>query len=213
MICVDIKNFCSLGFHQLSQLKPNLVNLDPRLGSSKANVDTEMHYDLPNLLIYFPPPFNFFIYYSGNDTDNNNRTIEAIAPSTEQPVPENNEKPPENKPCNGTDSNGEEQSDRRNGEDCHQKPKKINKHKEFDYIRKIIMQLLEYWDKEEKLLEHSNEPNANNELMDLQLEEDFKPKDYDKTRSIPSFDLFLDWLRKHAKNNPNFLVSNYYYSI
>jgi hypothetical protein len=100
--------------------------------------------------------------------------------------------------------------------DSSTKFKKINKQKEFEFIRKIIRELIEYWDDEEKILDNSREHDYDNkEDNDHVYRDDNKDHINDIRRIIPdineikkpTFSKFLEWLTKNNYNDLSLLVS------
>lgn len=104
------------------------------------------------------------------------------------------------------------------GEDTEpNKPKKIDKYKELEYIRKIIKELIDYWDEKEKSLESSRnkggEPCDDKKLMQKVYSSPEKPtsstKSLEEATTVPSFNAFLDWLNKNSDKKFAFSVSFY----
>ncbi|XP_011498544.1 PREDICTED: homeobox protein 2-like [Ceratosolen solmsi marchali] len=158
--------------------------------------------NLPKLLIYFPPPFNFFLYYSvksqsQNTSDNSfhilsptkTKYTRMIKPWQNYNHQKTNENNSEKKIDNSNKFNFEKNTEQSI------KLKKQYKQKEFAYIRKIIRELVEYWDDEEKNLENFTEYDYDNKEENNSL---------DNKMTKPVFNAFLEWLsKKNYKDLPN----------
>lgn len=186
------------------------------LFSSKGTDDNH----LPNLLIYFPTPLNFFLYYSAKNQSQN--TSEISVSTNEQPGPNisarmfpSEKSVPNRSKIDKTPYSKETDSVRVSSEsdpETNHKSDKIDKQRELEYIGKIVRKLIEYWDEEEK--SYANSRRRNNELANKNIERQNKPggkigfrdssaesesiKSTDKGNTKSTFDLFLEWLMKNS---------------
>ncbi|XP_016839536.1 uncharacterized protein LOC103317943 isoform X2 [Nasonia vitripennis] len=189
------------GLQRLGQSKPNVIKLDPSQPVSQLLLSSGSDEDEnpPNLLIYFPPPLNFFIYYSTNN-HNQNASANTLA---ESDLPTKNNKriiPFDSSSLNSTgmrESSGNQSGsdgDVKSGLEPANKTAKHDKHKELEYIRKIIKELLDYWDEQEKTLESTiaGEKNENDSVPTHEA------KLANEADAKPTFSTFLEWLSKNT---------------
>lgn len=163
--------------------------------TSSANEDE----NLPNLLIYFPPPMNFFIYYS--IANHSHITPKNISSYTD----ENGDSKTRLKV--GTRMSSYLPEDYDENSNFYQKTGHFSKNKEFEFVRKIIRELVNYWDNEERTFENSKKSNDGavkvemsnvyerladiNRTLNDQISFD---KDDEKT----NFNAFFEWLFKNG---------------
>lgn len=201
------RDFSVTGLQQFKNLKPNLLKLDPRQPMSQMVLpsDNANPGQFPNLLIYFPPPLNFFMYYSAK-----NQLERKTVTSTEKPTTQSAQTTLTDISEDGVGFKLFDGDNSGSG-----KSEKLDKNKELEYIRKIIKELIDYWDEKEKSVERRTQKPCE-EGPGTKQHEVFMPTTPQKppsstkaevTTAPPTFNAFLDWLSKNSDKNFAFSVS------
>ncbi|XP_058810859.1 uncharacterized protein LOC131675754 [Phymastichus coffea] len=185
------------------KIRPNVAKLEPSQSTSQLMLSSSPkdNKPLPNLLIYFPPPLNFFIYYfvgSSNNTEN----------ITLQTNDKDNSKSQVGMRMFNSDSYIPEDYD--DNPNFYNKTSPVEKQKEFEFIRKIIKELINYWDDEEQSLGKSDKFNNNDTVIRMG---NYNGKSQSVTSSVThgikfeeaegksTFNKFLEWLFENGHIN------------
>lgn len=132
---------------------------------------------LPNLLVYFPSPLNFFVYYlvkNESHVPRVNRSDNESLFSMDEHGQRASEKVETIRPRPSHAAVQYSSVQEKNDE-------KINRSREFEKVRTVIRELMEFWERDKELLGNS-------------------PGDKEK-----SFYSFLEWLTKRDFDIENFL--------
>ncbi|KAJ8676431.1 hypothetical protein QAD02_012218 [Eretmocerus hayati] len=200
-----------LGPRQASQLKPNFVKFVTNQTSvSKASTEGENHDQQPNLLIYFPPPLSLVMYYSVKE--NTDSSENASRAEESQIVPKVHD--PDQSGIEGEwdEKNFTSIVDADDNSEVSERSKELSDHKEYSYIRKIIKELIQYWDDKETSVENrrgildskagstASRPEKSKGYENFRTGvTNMKPPDDENAKSM--FNAFLKWFDQNGTKN------------
>lgn len=127
----------------MNQSMPQLVHSSESENSSET----------PNVLIYFPPPMNFLVYYSLKNQSSSSEKPELTPKTTNIASNKRTIDLTGNKNPLGEDAGELAENEKKtdNTSKSEDKLENVDDHKELYFIRKIIRELMEYWQEKEKM--------------------------------------------------------------